>query len=44
MEKAFELAVGVCCLKTCNSVLNILVVGLVLGPSWMVISITGTLL
>ena len=33
MENTFELAVGVCCcLETCNSVVNILVMGLVLGP------------
>ena len=45
MEKAFSLAVGVCCcLKTCNSVVNMLMMGLVLGPSLMVISITGILL
>ena len=33
-----------CCLQTCNSAVNILVMGLVLGPSLMVISITGILL
>ena len=45
MEKTFQLAVGVCCcLQTCNSVINMLVMGLVLGPSLMVISITGVLL
>ena len=39
------LAVGVCCfLQTCNSVGNILVMGFILGPSLMVISITGILL
>ena len=39
------LAVGVCCcLQTCNSVANVLVMGLVLGQSLMVISITGILL
>ena len=33
-------AVGVCCcLKTCNSVVNILVMGLVLGPSLKIIYI-----
>ena len=33
MENTFELAVGVCCgLQTYNSVVNILVMGLVLGP------------
>ena len=30
------------CLKTCNLVVNILVMGLVLGSSLMVISIMGT--
>ena len=36
--------VGVCCcLKICSSVVNVLVMGLVLGPSLMVISITGIL-
>ena len=36
---------GVCfCLQTCSSVVNMLVMGLVLGPSLMVISITGILL
>ena len=45
MENAFSLAVGVCCcLKTCNSVLYMLVMGLVLGPSLMVMSIMGILL
>ena len=35
----FKLAVGVCCcLQTCNSVANMLVMGLVLGQSLMVIS------
>ena len=33
-----------CCLQTCNSVVNMLVMGLVLGQSLMVISITGILL
>ena len=32
-----------CCLKICNSVLNIVVMGLVLGLSFMVISGTGVL-
>ena len=32
------------CLQTCSSVVNMLVMGLVLGPSLMVISITGILL
>ena len=39
------LAMGVCCcLKACNLVLNILVIELVLGPSFMVISNVGVLL
>ena len=33
-----------CCLQICNSVLNVEVMGLVLGQSWMVISNTGVLL
>ena len=34
------LAMGVCCcLQTCNSVVDILVMWLVLGPSLMVISV-----
>ena len=33
-----------CCLKTCNSVLNMLVMGLVLGPSLMVIIIMSIFL
>ena len=42
MEKT--LAVGVCCcLQTYNSVVKMLVIGLLLGPSLMVISITGIL-
>ena len=45
MEKTFLLAVGVCCyLQTCNLVVNMLVMGLVLGPSLMVIPITSILL
>ena len=41
MENTF-LAVGICCcLQTCNSVVNILVMGLVLGPNLMVISLMG---
>ena len=45
IEKIFELAVGVCCcLQTCNSVVKILVMGLVLGQSLMVISTMDTLL
>ena len=45
MEKAFLLAVGVChCLQTCNSVVNMLVMGLVPGPSLKVISVTVILL
>ena len=32
MQKIFSLAVGVCCcLQSCNSVVNMLVMGLVLG-------------
>ena len=45
MEKTFQLAVGVCCcLQTYNSDVNMLVMGLVLGLSFMVISITDILL
>ena len=45
MEKTFKLAVGVCCcLQTCNSVVYMLVMGLVVGPSLMVVSIMGILL
>ena len=33
-----------CCLQTCNSVVKMLVMGLVLGQSLMVMSITGILL
>ena len=33
-----------CCLQTCNSVENMLVMGLVLGQSLMVISTMGILL
>ena len=33
-----------CCLQTCNSVLYVVVMGLVLGQSLMVISTTGILL
>ena len=33
-----------CCLQTCNSVVNMLMMGLVLEPSLMVISIMGILL
>ena len=45
MEKTFQLAVGVsCCLQTSSSVVNMLVMGLVPGPSLMVISITSILL
>ena len=44
-KKTFELAVGLCCcLQTCNSVENVLVMGLVLGPNLMAISVTGILL
>ena len=44
-DKIFELAVGVCyCLQACNSVMNMLVMGLVLGQGLMVISTTGILL
>ena len=32
-----------CCLQSCDSVVNMLVMGLVLGQSLMVISTTGTL-
>ena len=34
----------VCCLQTCNSVVYVVVMGLVFGPRLMVISITGILL
>ena len=45
MEKTFSVAVGVCCcLQTCNLVVNMLVMGLVLGPSLKVIPVTGILL
>ena len=45
MEMTIYLAVGMCCcLQTCYSVVNMLVMGLVLGPSLMVISTTGILL
>ena len=45
MGETFELAVGVYChLQTCNSVVNMLVMGLVHWPSLMFISITGILL
>ena len=41
----FQLSVGICCcLKTCNSVVNMLLMGLVLGQSLMIISTTGILL
>ena len=40
-----ETAVGVCCcLQTCNSVVNILVMGSVLGQSLMIIFSKGNLL
>ena len=42
--KNILISVGVCCcLQTCNTVVNMLVMGLVLGPSLMIISITGIL-
>ena len=42
--KSFLIGCGVCCcLQTCNSVLCVEVMGLVLGQSLMVISTTGTL-
>ena len=45
MQKIFYIAVGVCCcLQSCNSVVNMLVMGLGLGHSLMFISTTGTLL
>ena len=44
-DKIFCLTVGVyCCLQTCNSVVNMLVMRLVLGQSLIVISSTGILL
>ena len=44
-DKIFKLAVGVCCcLQTCNSVVNMLVMGFLVGQSLMVISTTGILL
>ena len=33
-----------CCLQTCNSFVYVVVMGLVLGQSWMVISATGIML
>ena len=45
MQNTLYIAMGVSCyLQTCNSVVNILVMGLVLGPSLIVISIMGILL
>ena len=45
MENTFQLAVGgYCCLQTCNSVVNMLIMGLALRQSVMVISTTGILL
>ena len=45
MQNALELAVGLCCcLKICNCIINVVVMGLVLGQSFMVISGTGVLL
>ena len=45
MEKTFKKAVGVCCcLQTCELIVNMVVIGLVLGQSLMVISTTGILL
>ena len=42
--KIHLLAVGVCCcLQACNSVVNILVIGLAFGQSLMVISTMGIL-
>ena len=42
MPKTFELAVDVCCcLETCNSVVNMKMMGLVLGQSLMVIPTIG---
>ena len=39
MQNTFKLAVGVCCcLQICNSVVNMVVKGLVLGQSLMVVS------
>ena len=39
MQNTFKLAVGICrCLQICNSVVNMVVNGLVLGQSLMVIS------
>ena len=44
-KHGYELVVGVCCcLQTCNLVVNMAVVRLVLGQSLMVISTTGTML
>ena len=43
-ETCKTLAVGICCLQTCNWVVNVLVMGLVLGQSLMLISTTGILL
>ena len=44
MKKTFNLVVGgCCCLQACNSVVKMVVMGLVLGQSLIVISITGIL-
>ena len=43
MQNTFELAVGMCCLQTCNSVVNIVVMGLVLGQSLMITKYDSTL-
>ena len=44
MEKTLISCGCIFFLQTCNSVVNMLVMWLVLGPSLMVISITGVLL
>ena len=42
MQNTFLLALGVCCcLQICNSVVNMVVKGLVLGQSLRVVSIMG---
>ena len=45
MEKHGKDTVGMCCcLQACNSVLNMLIIGLALRQSLMVVSTTGILL
>ena len=45
MQKTFYLAVGeCCCLQTCKSVVNMLIMGLALRQSLMIVPTTGILL